>query len=52
MDYDRFSSNDLQDTTGKLPLVTALANCNGQGPTWINLNGGAKVLVDVNIARR
>jgi Ca2+-dependent lipid-binding protein len=46
-DYDKWTSDDLQDTTGTIPLVTALANWNGQGPMWVNLNNGAKVQITV-----
>lgn len=51
-DYDRWSSNDLQDTTGKMPLVTALANWNDQGPTWVNMEKGAKVELEVHLTQR
>jgi Ca2+-dependent lipid-binding protein len=49
-DHDKWSSDDLVDTTGQTPLVTALANC-GQGPMWVNFKKGAKVQITVDLRR-
>lgn len=46
-DYDRWTKDDVQDTSGTLDLCSAISNWNGQGPTWVNLNKGSKVQIDV-----
>lgn len=47
-DYDTWTSDDLVDSTGKLPLQTVLSDWSGD-KTWVTLQKGAKVCLSVKL---
>jgi len=48
-DYDKWTSDDQQDTTGRISLNEALTNWGSGEPTWVNLKKGAKVQFSIRM---
>lgn len=48
-DYDKWSKDDLVDTTGKMTLKSAIQQWNGKGTLWINMQNGSKVEITMKL---
>lgn len=49
MDWDRITSDDREDTTGKIPLTEFVSKYNGKESLWIKMEKGALVKIEVNL---